>query len=383
MNLETRLDPRLWEAARASIEARKFTAAILDAVHLLSEVIRERSGLEGDGVALVGAAFGGTSPRLKVNKLQTESEQSVQRGVEALVRGLYQAIRNPRSHGALQDDERDGVAVLLFVDYLLRVVDQSRSPFSLPSFVGRVLDPDFVPKERYAVLLVGEIPTNKRFATCREVFSRRAEGDATKLRFFFAAILAAMSSDEIDELCQMLSEELRQTDDEATIRFVLGAFPAGIWPQLAEIARLRIENKLIQSVKEGKWVARQNRCTGGALGTWAGNIIHEFTLKDELWRVLFAKLRSSDAAEQDFVFQYFVRHIDDCFDAPPPALTWAVKQGLNAGDVRFKAAVEGWRFSNDGEREPEHAWRKVFTDALASFTPKAEAAELTDDDIPF
>ena len=95
MNLETRLEPRLWEEVRGSVEARKYTNAILDAVHFLSDVIRERSGLEGDGVSLVGAAFGGSSPKLRVNRLRTESEQNTQRGVEALLRGIYQAIRNP------------------------------------------------------------------------------------------------------------------------------------------------------------------------------------------------------------------------------------------------------------------------------------------------
>src|SRR5258708_16281281 len=123
MNLETALEPRLWEAVRASIEAGKFTVGILDAIHLLTDVNRERSGLESDGVALIGAAFGGNSPKLKVNRLRTESEQNTQRGMETMLRGLYQAIRNPRSHESLQDNERDAKTLLLFVDYLLLVVD--------------------------------------------------------------------------------------------------------------------------------------------------------------------------------------------------------------------------------------------------------------------
>lgn len=168
MNLETRLDSRLWEVVRSSLEARNYTAAILDAIHLLTDIIRERSGLEEDGVALIGSAFGGASPKLKVNRLQTESEQNVQRGTEALLRGVYQAIRNPRSHGAYHDDERTAETILLFIDYLLRIVDQSRSPFSLPTFIARVLAPDFVPTKRYAELLVNEIPAKHRLATCRE-----------------------------------------------------------------------------------------------------------------------------------------------------------------------------------------------------------------------
>jgi uncharacterized protein (TIGR02391 family) len=185
MNLETRLESHLWESIRTSYEVRNYTAAILDASHFLSDLIRECAGLEGDGVALVGEAFGGKTPRLKVNRLQTESEQNVQKGIEALLRGIYQAIRNPRSHGRHVDEEKDAVAIILFIDYLVRIVGQSQAPFSLPVFVGRVLDQDFVPKKRYAELLVSRIPENKRLATCLEVFSRRSEADGKKSLLFF------------------------------------------------------------------------------------------------------------------------------------------------------------------------------------------------------
>jgi uncharacterized protein (TIGR02391 family) len=384
MNLETSLEPRLWEAVRASLEARKFTGAILDAIHLLTDVIRERSGLEGDGVALIGSAFGGSSPKLKVNRLQTESEQNVQRGVEALLRGLYQAIRNPRSHGASEDDERDAVALLMFADYLLRVVDKSRSPFSLKAFVGRVLDPDFVPKERYATLLVKEIPANRRLATCREVFARRAEADAGKVAYFFRSILAVMCAEEATDVCEVISEELRQTNDKDTIRFVLAAFPAEFWPRLDEVARLRAENKLIRSVADGEWDARQKQLNGGALGTWATSIIQHFTLMEDLWRTLTSKLRSSDVEQQDYVFEYFMQHAANCFDAPPPNLLGTMNQGLRAGDCRYKNAVDLWAFS----RGEDDAWSKAFAAARASFTPapapgETAEPEISDDDIPF
>jgi uncharacterized protein (TIGR02391 family) len=386
MNLETKLEPKLWEAVRASLEARKFTAAILDGMHLLSDVIRERSGLEGDGVSLVGAAFGGSSPKLKVNRMQTESEQNEQRGVEALLRGLYQAIRNPRSHGGHQDDERDADAILLFVDYLLRTVDQSRSPFSLTVIVARVLDPDFVPNERYGTLLANEIPPNRRLMTCREIFARRSQADRDKVKFFFAAVLSAMPPEEVGELYEMVSEELRQTEDEDTIRFVLKSFPPDLWPRLHEAARLRIENKLIRSVESGKWVAKQNRCSSGALGTWAVNVIKYFTLKDEMWRALTSKLSTSDREEQDYVFTYFMRYAYQCYDAPPSFLIWVVIVALKAGDSRFKEAVEGWQVDQFlAGREEQDSWTKPFAEAVASFALAHEANEpaITDEDVPF
>ena len=82
MNLETRLDQRLWNAIQSAYESRNFSNAILDAIHLLGQTIRDKSGLDSDGVALVGAAFGGQDPVLKVTRLQTETERSVHKGVE-------------------------------------------------------------------------------------------------------------------------------------------------------------------------------------------------------------------------------------------------------------------------------------------------------------
>ncbi len=379
MNLETKLEPRLWDAVRTSIEGRRFSNAVLDAIHFLSDVIRERAGLEGDGVALIGAAFGGASPKLKVNRLQTESEQNVQKGIESLLRGVYQAIRNPRSHGTHEDEERDAVAIILFLDYLLRIVDQSRSPFSLPLFVGRILDPDFVPKERYAQLLVREIPEKRRLATCREIFVRRPGEDASKLRVFFKCILDVMSDDDKNELWALVSDELRQTDEEATIRFVLSAFPAAIWPQLNEIARLRIEHKLIRSVKEGRWLRNQNKTGGGALGTWASYIIEHFTLKDDLWRTIFEKLRSNDPTEQDYSFHYFIRFARGSFGAPPPSLVRTIAEGLHAGDARFKELAESWQVDGFEEVSPDSPWRKPFAAALANFQAAAE----DENEVPF
>jgi len=89
LNLEPRLDHRLWAVIATSYESGNYTGAILDSIHFLGELIREKTGLEGDGVSLVGQAFGGQNPKLKVTKLQTESDGNVQKGVEQFLRGIY------------------------------------------------------------------------------------------------------------------------------------------------------------------------------------------------------------------------------------------------------------------------------------------------------
>jgi len=49
--LETTLDPRLWKAVSGSYQSGNFTAAIIDAIQFVGDLIREKTGLESDGVA--------------------------------------------------------------------------------------------------------------------------------------------------------------------------------------------------------------------------------------------------------------------------------------------------------------------------------------------
>ena len=94
MNLESKVEERLWQMIQGSYENRNYTGAILDTIYFLSDLVREKSGLSSDGISLIGQAFGGKSPKLKINKLQSDSDKNIQSGIAQILRGLYQAIRN-------------------------------------------------------------------------------------------------------------------------------------------------------------------------------------------------------------------------------------------------------------------------------------------------
>src|SRR5436190_19861703 len=131
MNLETVIDSSLWIEIRQNYEAARYTDAIKDAIFFLIELIREKSNLEADGVALVGQAFGGANPKIKVTKLESQSDKDIQAGTEAILRGIYQSVRNPRSHEKYSDSKDDGDAIIVFIDYPVRVINKSRAVFSL------------------------------------------------------------------------------------------------------------------------------------------------------------------------------------------------------------------------------------------------------------
>ena len=103
-------------------------------------------------------------------------------------------------------------------------------------------------------------------------------------------------------------------------------------------------------------------------------------LKDELWQALFAKLGSPNQVEQDYVFEYFIGHVQRAFDAPPPRLVSAIRAGLNANNDRFKALVEDWQIDSNFELRPlDHPWVDPFAASLARF----ESGLPSDDEVPF
>lgn len=343
----------------------------------MSELIRERSGLEGDGVNLVGRAFGGKVPVLKVNNLNTESEKNVQAGIEQLLRGIYQAVRNPRSHGSHKDSEDDAIAIILFVNHLLGTIDRAKTPFSQQLFVKRVLDPDFVPTERYAQLLLEELPATKRLDIFHDVFGQLQDGDGKKLKYFFEALLGMVTVEEKSIICRTLSDVMRDADDTSIIRKIIQAFPSGIWPSIAEVSRLRVEHMLIESVKDGKYHVGQDKCRGGGFGTWAINVAQHFSMKNELYKILINKLHSADKTEQDYVFTYLSGVFTDFYNKPPRGLIDTVNKGLTSGDIRFKKMVENYFFWGEDD------WTKPFQENIDNFEEAEIAFEPNDDDIPF
>lgn len=380
MNLETNIRESLWAAIQTNYENHNYTGAILDAMHFLSNLLRDKTGLEDDGVSLVGQALGGRNPKLKVNKLQSESDKNVQKGVEQILRGLYQAIRNPRSHEKYQDNVNDANSIILFVDFLVRIIDQSKTPFMKVDFIKRVFDPDFAESDRYAELLVGEIPPKQRLEVFIDVFSQKEQGDGKELRYFFPSLLAVLTDDEKKEVYRVVSSEMKESDSTDAMRLILQAMPSDCWPEYDEIARLRIETKLLKEIEGGKYNDSLKRCYGGALGTWATNVTEHFSLKDELVSTLTRKLASGDDSQQAYVFRFFFSALTELLDAPTKSLERVILKALKDGNGRFYRALYGIMIMGFGDE----AWQTPFQKAYEEFEEEEPTPEMSDDiDVPF
>ncbi|MHB8562394.1 MAG: TIGR02391 family protein [Acidiferrobacteraceae bacterium] len=99
--------------------------AVFEATKGLSQRIRDLSGIQADGAALVDRVFSIERPVLAINTLQTETEKTEHKGFAALLKGCFGAARNPLAHEPkiLWDGEDDAADYLSLISLLHRKLD--------------------------------------------------------------------------------------------------------------------------------------------------------------------------------------------------------------------------------------------------------------------
>ena len=125
----------LFQGRRIHVEVLKYCKAelmqdnsfhaVLEATKGLAQRIREKSGVDGDGAALVDSVFSTSQPVLAFNTLQTETEKSEHIGFATLLKGCFAALRNPRAHRPriLWKDEDDTIDYFTLISLLHRKLD--------------------------------------------------------------------------------------------------------------------------------------------------------------------------------------------------------------------------------------------------------------------
>lgn len=122
-----RMHPEVLRYCKAELLVDNYFHAVFEAVKGLMQRVREMSGLQEDGAALIDRAFSLSNPRIAFNTLQTETERMEQTGFAMLLKGCFQAIRNPRAHEPkiLWKGEDDAADYLTFISLLHRKLDEA------------------------------------------------------------------------------------------------------------------------------------------------------------------------------------------------------------------------------------------------------------------
>lgn len=100
--------------------------AVFEASKGLAQRIRDLSGIEGDGAALVDKVFSIENPILALNFLRTDTEKSEHKGFAQLLKGCFAAVRNPLAHEPkiLWDGEEDAADYFTLISLLHRRLDR-------------------------------------------------------------------------------------------------------------------------------------------------------------------------------------------------------------------------------------------------------------------
>lgn len=119
------LHPEVLRFCEAELLQDNYFHALLEANKGLAQRIRDLSGVQLDGAALVDKVFSVQNPILALNRLVTESERSEQTGYATLLKGCFVAIRNPLAHTPrlFWDGEDDAADILSLLSLLHRKLD--------------------------------------------------------------------------------------------------------------------------------------------------------------------------------------------------------------------------------------------------------------------
>ena len=376
MTLQTDIDERLWAAIEPSYSVGNYSAAILESIHFLSDLIRTKSGLESDGNQLVGDSFGGPDPVIKLNSLQTESERNEQKGVEFMLRGLYSGVRNPRSHEKRVDTLQTANAIIGLAGYLVGVIDKGRSPYDVQELLARVFDKHFPPTLKYAELLVEEIPSRKRLDTLMQVLQRREEGESVCISLFCKAAVKTLSPEGQAAFWAAVSEALRTAATDAEFKSAI-QIAGDDWLRCSELSRLRAENRLIKSIQEGRLDRSTGRSKQGGLGTWAAGIAEHFQSKGQLISAINSKLTSDDPEGRAYAFKFFFPTLRSLQPKPPAYVVETLARLLSEQDEDAYAALGFVEYPEFAEP----AWAEALLEPYKNFIPRPP--QITDDDVPF
>lgn len=116
------------EVADRYLDSGHLEVAIFEAVKAVNNKVKALTGLDADGVDLMGKAFGGPTPPIKLADMSTDTGRNIQAGFQHLFTGAVRGIRNPNAHELfIPLNEEEAFEQLGLASMLLRRLDGVKS----------------------------------------------------------------------------------------------------------------------------------------------------------------------------------------------------------------------------------------------------------------
>jgi len=116
--------PKIVDAGRSLFLDGYYALAVEECFKCLNSEVKNRAGLDDDGVPLMQKTFTPKGAILRFNDRQTESERNEQGGYMNILAGCMQGIRNPRAHTHKYDDAPDrALEMICWANHLMTKIE--------------------------------------------------------------------------------------------------------------------------------------------------------------------------------------------------------------------------------------------------------------------
>ena len=303
----------VWIVISDNYEKGSYTIAITNLIQYTNEIVREKSGLSFDNTKLMDVALLGQDPTLKINKFQTQTEKDTQAGVGYLLKGLCLAIRNPRAHERYNDNKETADKIILFIDYVLEFVRNSKQPALVEDWLEFVFDENYNNTKEYAEIVLQELPEKKRYELLVSIFRCRERAKENLLNNLVNKLMENIKPEELREFLDNLNKELLYCSDDKNLRMFFSLYPPEKWSFLIPLTKLKIEHMIQKSIEQGIMIyeydgyqEQEYSCNSqGSLSTWATNFVPFFDTKEEIFITIAHRLGDKDINVRNFIVKYY------------------------------------------------------------------------------
>ena len=113
------LHPQIRDACISSFDQGSYGDAARKAVEVIMSEIRQRSGKQTDGDALIRDAVRVAGPVSFSRDAQDNNERQVTEGVKQMLQGIYKGIRNPASHGYEDYSRLEAMQIMVLCSFIM------------------------------------------------------------------------------------------------------------------------------------------------------------------------------------------------------------------------------------------------------------------------
>lgn len=348
MSIEDKIRDDLWKSVQAHYERGDYTETVRDAIFLMSEVLREKSGIDDkDGTKLVDAALLGNNPAILVCKNETTTEKDYQQGIGFAFKGIMQSVRNRISHEKCLLTNEEAEALILYINYLLNQIDHSGGKTKIENVMELLLDEDFTDTQEYADLLMKEIPVKKRYDLLLELYKQKEELPQHKLKCFINTLFSTLTKASQGDFMRVVNSSMLKCKDNNELRMYFHYFMNKTYSELDRLVQLRMEDLVLKSVMRGAMENRYNPNTEeterycnaeGSLATWINDKMDLLSNKEFIVKAIFEKL-NGNFDEQSYAFQFFSLVISKKASDFTDSEIRIIKKGLKSGNNLFSSFI--------------------------------------------